>query len=406
MRRLPAYERTARRGDPLHRAYIGVSNMIYLDNSATTRPLPAAADAVSRCFAEAYFNPSSAYGPAVAVERSVEEARARLAQALGAVPSELIYTSGGTESNNTAVFGTQLMRRQRGRLITTAVEHPSVFEVLRYMEKQGYEVTNIGVDETGTIRLDELEEALGGDTSLVSIMHINNETGAVNDIARAYALIKQRAPQALLHVDGVQAFCKVPFGKLPCDLYSISGHKFHGPKGVGALYVRGGTAFSGGLIGGGQERGLRSGTTNAPGILGMDAALCAYRRQQAEWIEQMRACKLRLAAHIEGIPDALFNGPQPALGAPHILNASFLGVRGEVLLHALEQKGVLVSTGSACSAHKKGKNRVLSAMGVEGQRQEGAIRFSFCPFNTPEEMDRAAEALFETVTFLRRYKRR
>jgi cysteine desulfurase len=237
-------------------------------------------------------------------------------------------------------------------------------------------------------------------------MHINNETGAINDIAGAFALIKRLAPQALLHVDGVQAFCKTPFSKLPCDLYSISGHKFHGPKGAGALFVKSGTPFTGGLIGGGQERGLRSGTTNVPGILGMDAALNEYRKQQVAWIENMRACKLRLANHIQGIQDAILNGPPPEQGAPHILNASFLGVRGEVLLHALEQKGILVSTGSACSAHKKGKNRVLSAMGVEGARQEGAIRFSLSPFNTAEEMDQTAQAISELTVYLRRFKRR
>jgi cysteine desulfurase len=380
--------------------------MIYLDNSATTRPLPAAAEAVRRCLTEAYFNPSSAYGPAVAVERSVEGARARLAQALGASPSEIIYTSGGTESNNMAILGTQNIRRTRGALITTAVEHPSVFEVFRTMERSGYEAAYIGVDATGAVRLDALETALSERTALVSIMHINNETGAVNDIADAYALIRRRAPQALLHVDGVQAFCKAPFGKPPCDLYSISGHKFHGPKGIGALYIRAGTPFAGGQIGGGQERGLRSGTTNAPGILGMDAALSEYRAQQAGWIDTMRACKLRLANHLQAIPDAVLNGPPPENGAPHILNASFLGVRGEVLLHALEQKGILVSTGSACSAHKKGKNRVLSAMGVEGARQEGAIRFSLSPFNTLEEMDQAAQAIGELIVYLRRFKRR
>lgn len=380
--------------------------MIYLDNSATTRPLPKATEAVNRCLTETYFNPSSAYGPAVAVERSVEESRSRLAQALGASTVEIIYTSGGTESNNMAILGTQSIRRVRGKLITTAVEHPSVFEMFRNMERSGYETAYVGVDETGAVRLDELEAALSERTSLVSIMHINNETGAINDIMGAYSLIRRRAPQALLHVDGVQAFCKTPFSKPSYDLYSISGHKFHGPKGIGALYVKAGTPFAGGQIGGGQERGLRSGTTNAPGILGMDAALCEYRARQTEWINTMRACKLRLANHIQTLPDAVLNGPLPEQGAPHILNASFLGVRGEVLLHALEQRGILVSTGSACSAHKKGKNRILSAMGIEGARQEGAIRFSLSPFNTLEEMDQAAQAIAELTVYLRRFKRR
>ena len=380
--------------------------MIYLDNSATTRPLKEAAVAAGHCFDEAYFNPSSAYGPAVQMERAVNEARARLAQALGAIPAEVVYTSGATESNNMAILSTQLVRRTRGVIITTRVEHPSVFEVFQFLEKQGFRVVYLDVDASGAVRMDALEAALNPSVSFVSIMQVNNETGAVNDIAQAYALIRKRAPQALFHVDGVQAFCKMPFTKVPCDFYSISAHKFHGPKGVGALYVRQNTPFFGGFIGGGQERGIRSGTTNTPGILGMDAALMAYRNNQAEWISAMRLNKLRLAEHINTIPDTAINGPSPENGAPHILNASFLGVRGEVLLHALEEKGILVSTGSACSAHKKGKNRVLTSMGITGPRQEGALRFSLCPFNTPKEMDETAQALYETVAFLRRYRRR
>ena len=380
--------------------------MIYLDNSATTRPLEEAVAAARHCFEEEYYNPSSAYGPAVRVERSVNDARARLAQSLGVTPSEIIYTSGATESNNMALLATQSVRRTSGTLITTKIEHPSVFEVFRFMENQGFSVSYLDVDESGAVRLDALDAALSQSTSLVSIMQVNNETGAINDIAQAYALIKSRAPQALFHVDGVQAFCKMPFMKVPCDLYSISGHKFHGPKGIGALYIRQNTPFFGGFIGGGQERGLRSGTTNTPGILGMDAALTAYRNNQAEWVSVMRANKLRLAEYIKEIPDTALNGPRPENGAPHILNASFLGVRGEVLLHALEERGILVSTGSACSAHKKGKNRVLSAMGIQGPRQEGALRFSLSPFNTAEEMDQTAQALYETVAFLRRYRRR
>jgi len=380
--------------------------LIYLDNSATTRPLQQTAEAVWKSFDSGFFNPSSAYGPAVQVEHGVNDARARLAAALGSSPAEIVYTSGGTESNNMAVLGSQKIRRERGRLVTVKVEHASVFEVFRYMEKLGYSVTYLDVDATGAVRLDALEAALRPNTSLVSIMHINNETGAVNDIGRAYSAIHKLAPGALLHVDGVQAFCKVPFGKPPCDFYSISGHKFHGPKGIGALYVRQGTPFAGGLIGGGQEQGLRSGTTNVPGVMGMDAALAAYRANQSEWVSRMRACKVRLAKNILSIPDTVLNGPPAESGAPHILNVSFLGVRGEVLLHALEEKGVYVSTGSACSAHKKGGSRVLAAMGFTGARLEGALRFSLCPFNTEEEMDAAAQALRDCVTVLRRYKRR
>ena len=198
----------------------------------------------------------------------------------------------------------------------------------------------------------------------------------------------------------------MPFDARNCDFYTVSGHKFHGPKGVGALYVKKGTRFLGGQIGGGQERNLRSGTTNTPGIMGMDAALQYYLAHQDVMWQNMRACKMRLAGNLLSLPDVLLNGPAPEKGAPHILNVSFLGVRGEVLLHALEEKKIYVSTGSACSAHKKGKNRILNAMGVTGERQEGAIRFSFSAFNTPAEMDETATAIADLLGLLRRFKRR
>ena len=219
-------------------------------------------------------------------------------------------------------------------------------------------------------------------------------------------MLRRRAPEALLHIDGVQGFLKVPFDAKNCDLYSISGHKIHAPKGAGVLYLKQGTRFAGGQIGGGQEKNLRSGTTNTPGIMGMEAAVRNYLDNIGEYRCAMRACKVRLAKNLAELPDVLLNGPAPEQGAPHILNASFMGVRGEVLLHALEEKEIYVSTGSACSAHKKGRNRILNAMGVTGERQEGAIRFSFCPFNTIEEMDVAAEEISAIIAMLRRFKRR
>lgn len=380
--------------------------MIYLDNSATTRTLESAAQAAFRCMREDFFNPSSAYAPAARLEKRVNEARARLAATLGCRAEEIVYTSGGTESNNMAILGALRAMRGRGRIITSASEHPSVYELFRLLEQRGYQAVYIGTDESGAASLAELAANLTPDTALVSLMHVNNETGAVTDIAAAASLIRSRAPQAVFHVDGVQAYGKLPFGCPPCDLYSVSGHKIHAPKGVGALYVRAGLRFAGGLVGGGQEQGRRSGTTNAPGILGLDAAVTAYAAHQQEWVAAMRACKMRLAERLLSLPDAYLNGPAPEDGAPHILNVSFPGVRGEVLLHALEQREIYVSTGSACSAHKKGNNRVLAAAGVRGARQEGALRLSLCPFNTLEEMDRAAEEIGRQAAFLRRYQRR
>ncbi len=381
--------------------------MIYLDNSATTRVLPEAADAACRAMTEQYYNPASAYQPAVAAEKAVEAARARLAAALGCAAGEVLYTSGGTESNNMAVFGSIRPLRGKRRVVTAKGEHPSIYEVFRSLEGAAEtEVAFAGLNADGTVRLDELEEALTPDTALVSVMHVNNEVGAVNDLAVIASLIKKCAPVALFHSDGVQAFCKLPFSRIPADLYSVSAHKFHAPKGVGALFVRNGVKFSGGQFGGGQERNLRSGTLNVPGILGFDAALALYRANQAEWIEQMRANKLRLWNNLRQIPDAVVNGPAPEDGAPHILNVSFPGVRGEVLVNALSERGICVSTGSACSTHQKGQNRILSAMGISGARAEGALRFSLCPFNTAEEMDAAANALVSQVAFLRRFQRR
>ncbi|MBA4347827.1 MAG: cysteine desulfurase NifS [Clostridiales bacterium] len=381
--------------------------MIYLDNSATTRALPQAADAAYRAMTEQFYNPASAYKPAVATEKAVDLARANLASALGCPAGDVLYTSGGTESNNMAILGALKPLRGKKRIITTSGEHPSVYEVFRSLEAAAEtEVVYVGLHADGTVNLKKLEEALTADTALVSVMHVNNEVGAINDLEAISALIKKTAPAALLHSDGVQAFCKLPFAKNVSDLYSISAHKFHAPKGVGALYIRSGVKFAGGQIGGGQEKNLRSGTTNVPGILALDAALAEYREHQQEWIAQMRVCKLRLWENLSKLSDVYLNGPAVDAGAPHILNVSFPGVRGEVLVNALSEREIYVSTGSACSTHKKGQNRIHAAMSISGARAEGALRFSLCPFNTMEEMDTVAAVLSEQVSFLRRFQRR
>lgn len=379
--------------------------MIYLDNSATTRTMGVAAEAAKKYMTEEFFNPAAAYSPAVREERAVNGARRTIGSAINAGPDEIIFTSGGTESNNMAILGSLKAMRGRGRIIVGSTEHPSVYEVYKSLACQ-YDVVEAPVDNTGMIDLKRLEGLITPDTRLVSIMQVNNEVGAVNDAEAIRRILRRRAPEALLHVDGVQGFLKVPFDAKNCDLYSISGHKIHAPKGIGALYLRQGTKFAGGQIGGGQERNLRSGTTNTPGIMGMEAAVRNYLDNIDEYRCAMRDCKVRLAKNLTELPDVLLNGPAPEQGAPHILNASFMGVRGEVLLHALEEKEIYVSTGSACSAHKKGRNRILNAMGVIGDRQEGAIRFSFCPFNTIEEMDVVAEEISTIIAMLRRFKRR
>jgi len=379
--------------------------MIYLDNSATTRCFPEAVEAAAKYMQESFFNPAGAYSPAVASEREVNAARKRIASVLGAEGEELVFTSGGTESNNAAIHGSLRAQRGGGRVLVSAVEHPSVYTTAQGLDGR-YEVLEIPVDREGAVELEKLEELLRPDTLFVSVMQVNNETGAVNDMRKIHGLVKRRCPGAVVHVDGVQGFLKADMELRFCDLYSISGHKFHGPKGVGALFIKKGLRFLGGQTGGGQERNLRSGTLNTPGIMGMDAAVSRYMKDRSLFLSSMRNCKERLSKNLLQLPDTVINGPSPDRGAPHILNVSFLGVRGEVLLHALEQKEIYVSTGSACSSHKKGKNRILNAMGVVGERQEGAIRFSFCPFNTEEEMDRVAQAISDQLALLRRFKRR
>ena len=381
--------------------------MIYLDNSATTRTLPEAAQASMQAMTEDFYNPAAAYAYGARTEKRVNEARAIIARPLRAKREEIIFTSGGTESNNAAVFGSLRMWHGPKRVITTAVEHPSVFETVQSLKQSGdVDIVILPVNEQGYPNLTALRDALTENTALVSMMHVNNELGTVTDLSAAARLIRRYAPRAIFHADGVQAYMKVDTENLGVDLYSISAHKFHAPKGVGALYKRSGVRFAGGQIGGGQENNLRSGTLNVPGILGMEKAVALYEQNLSAWRQNMRLCKRRLYDDLMAIPDVILNGPSLDEAAPHILNLSFMGVRGEVLLHALEQFDVCVSTGSACAARKAGKNRILTAAGIIGSRHEGAIRFSFCPFNTVEEMDKAAQIVSEQVKFLRKYRRR
>lgn len=378
--------------------------MIYFDNSATTPCLPEAGAEALKYMTSQYFNPAAAYAPAVQTEREVNSARTAILSEISREPGDLIFTSCGTESNNTAIFGSLWAMRGKGRVIFSSVEHPSVYEAAMLLREQGYDVVFAPVDATGKVRLDGLGELLTPDTRLVSIMHVNNESGAVNDINAIRGLVKKAAPDCLLHSDGVQAFMKMP--PVSCDLYSVSGHKLHAPKGVGALYVKKGVRIRPYLIGGGQETGLRSGTTNVPGIMAFSLAVRDFAAHRDEYVSRIAAVRDRLYSDLSSIRDVKLNGPVPGSGAPHILNVSFMGVRGEVLLNALSERGLMVSTGSACAAHKRGRNRILNAMGILGERQDGAIRFSFSHFNTVKEADTAASLIEEQVGVLRRFRRR
>ncbi|MCL2811043.1 MAG: cysteine desulfurase [Clostridia bacterium] len=383
---------------------------IYLDNSATTPVFEVVAlhmlDAMQNC----YFNPSAAYGPAVKVERELQACRETLRKAAGAQGYEVIFTSGGTEANNLAILGVLERQRLLGTCCFSAVEHPAVREPMRAAEGLGHQVRMLPVDAQGVLDLERCAAMLDAGVSLISCMHVCNETGAVQPIEALAALRNQRCPSALLHVDGVQGFLRAPLsvGRIGVDLYTISGHKIHGPKGIGALLARKGIKLHPQLLGGGQEGGLRSGTENVPGILGLQTA-AETLRAMPDLDQTLRSNKMRLLHRVmAGEPQTKINGPDPESpqAAPHILNLSLPGVRGEVLLHALEAVGVYVSTGSACSARKQRHGPALEAMGITGDRLEGAIRISLSPLNTSEEMGLAADAILAAHAQLKGFKRR
>ena len=376
----------------------------YLDNSATTRPCEAAVAAMERALREQWYNPSAVYKPSVEAFRALRDARQRLLDAVGGAGCDTVFTSGGTESNNLAILGAVGRMRGRQVLAVSAVEHPSVREAFSLLAEQGHDVRVIGVDGAGQLKWDELEAALDDGASLVSCMQVNNETGAVLDAVRLHAIVNGRA---LIHVDGVQGFLRVPFDMKLADLYTVSSHKLHGPKGVGALVVKKGVRLKPHHVGGGQESGLRSGTENTPGIAGMDAAIAELVHMGSDMPEKLMVKKLRLVQAVrEVVPDVIVNGPDPAAGAPHIVNLGFPGVRGEVMLHALEGDGVYVSTGSACSSKKLKVSGVLTAMGIRPQVAEWAVRFSLSPHTTEEEIDYAARRIGVQYDLLKRFQRR
>lgn len=360
--------------------------------------------AMNRCLTEEWHNPSAVYKSAVEAHRRLREARETLLSAVNGEHCEAVFTSGGTEANNLAILGAVGRMRGKQVLAVSAVEHPSVRAAFDELAEQGHDVRVIGVDGAGQPNWEELEKALGDGASLVSCMQVNNETGAMPDIPRLRTMTEGRA---LLHVDGVQGFMRVPFDMRLADLYTVSAHKIHGPKGVGALVYRKGVRLKPQHVGGGQEAGSRSGTENTPGIAGFAAAIGAMREMGPDMPERLMAGKLRLVDAVRAsVPDVLVNGPAPEDAAPHIVNLGFPGVRGEVMLHALEGEGVCVSTGSACSSKKLKVSAVLTAMGIRPQMAEWAVRFSLSPYTTDDEIDYAAKKVGELYATLARYQRR
>ena len=376
----------------------------YLDNSATTKPCQAAVEAMVKSMTEGYYNPSSVYKPAVEAFQKVRACRELILRTLHAGDHNLVFTSGGTEANNLAIIGTVEKMRGKQIIAVSAVEHPSVRESFAHLSEMGHEVRTIGVNQNGELDWDALSKALDDGASLVSCMQVNNETGAVLDVQKLHALVNGRA---IIHVDGVQGFLRVPIDLKCVDLYSLSSHKIHGPKGEGALVFRKNIRFAPRQIGGGQENGLRSGTENTPGIAGLMAAVEEMLAMGGDMQKSLMEKKLHLLnAFRNAVPDLLVNGPEPENAAPHIINLSFPGVRGEVMLHALESRGVYASTGSACSSKKLKVSSVLSAMGVSPARAECALRFSLSPHTTIEEIDYAAQCLAELHAQLKKYARR
>ena len=364
---------------------------IYFDNSSTTRVCREAAEKVMEVMTEEYGNPSSLHTKGFRAEQEMSAARESVAQALGAEPGEITFTSGGTESNNIALFGAARARRKRGRrIVTTAIEHPSVLNTVARLEQEGFEVIRLQPDGAGKIAPEQFREAVTPDTILVSVMRVNNEVGSIQPVEAAADAIEAAKAPALLHVDAVQAFGKLRLRprRMRADLMSVSGHKIHAPKGVGALYIRSGVHIEPLTYGGGQERDMRPGTESVPLIAGLGAAVRALPEPEAE-LARMRELNGFLRRELSKIPGVCFNSPDDAL--PYILNLSAGGVRAETMLHFLSEKGIYVSSGSACS--KGRESYVLRAMGLPKDRIGSALRLSFSRFNTKEEAETFVRAL-------------
>ena len=382
--------------------------MIYLDNSATTQALETVSHTMANAMRTDYFNPSALYHPAVAAEKSMEACRAALKQRLQA--QEVIYTASGTESDNLALMGTARRLYGDWDILLSAAEHPAVLMQKEALQALGHQVLLLPLTPEGLLDLAATEEALSERTALVSCMQVSNETGAIQPLEALSSLLRAKAPQALLHVDGVQGFLRLPMNLRAAhvDLYTLSGHKIHGPKGIGALATGPRAKLSPLLFGGGQERGLRPGTENLPAILGLDAAIRAMD-ERTDPAGAMRRQKLALyKALSDGIPGLTVNGPPPESphAAPHILNLSLPGIRGEVMVHALEDKGVLAGTGSACSSKKRKRSEGFASMNVSNERAESAVRLSLSPLTTDSEIDRAIEAFTACYALLKPYQRR
>lgn len=382
---------------------------VYFDNSATTRCYPQVAEMMLQIMTGAYGNPSSMHKKGFEAEQYVKEAKELIAKNLKVSEKEIFFTSGGTESDNLAIIGTALANRRAGNhIITTGVEHPAVKNTVKYLEEQGFRITMLPVDKQGVIKMDAFKEALCEDTILVSVMYVNNEVGARQPIEEIAAHLKETKSKALFHVDAVQGFGKYRIfpKKTGIDMLSVSGHKIHGPKGIGFLYIRDKVKIKPIAFGGGQQNGVRSGTENVPGIVGIAEAVRICYDNFDEKIDTLYGLRDRFVEGVSNIEGCHVNGMLEREGAPHIVSVTFDDVRSEVLLHALEDKDIYVSAGSACASNKPEPSATLLAMGLSMKEIEGTIRFSFSFDTTAEEIDYCIAALQELLPRLRKYTRK
>ena len=378
----------------------------YFDNSATTKALDSVRDIMVKTLMEDFGNPSAKHTKGMEAEKYIRQAAADIAKTLKVKDKEILFTSGGTESNNMALIGTALENQRAGKhIISTRIEHASVYQPLAFLESLGFEVTYLHVDHNGHISLEELEQSLRPDTILVSVMYVNNEIGAIEPIDEIGRLVHGKNPKTVFHVDAIQAYGKMVIRpkKQGIDLLSVSGHKIHGPKGVGFLYIDEKVKIRPLIYGGGQQKNMRSGTENVPGIAGLGVAakeMYTDHSAKMEYLTGLKDYLILRASEMEGVTVNSLKGTE---GAPQIVSLSFEGVRSEVLLHALEEKGIYVSSGSACSSNHPAISGTLKAIGVKKELLDSTLRFSFGMFNKKEEIDYAVDVLKELLPVLRRF---
>ena len=381
---------------------------VYFDNSATTQVFDCVRDVMVKTLTEDYGNTAARHIKGVEAEHYIKEAREEIAKSLRVKEKEIVFTSGGTESNNMALIGTALASRRAGNhLITTCIEHASIYNTMSFLEEQGFRVTYLPVDHNGIVSPDALREAICDDTILVSVMYVNNEMGAEEPIEEIGKIIKEKKPGAYFHVDAIQAYGKYVIRpkRQGIDLLSVSGHKIHGPKGVGFLYMDERVKIKPLIYGGGQQKGLRSGTENVPGCAGLGAAVKEIYREHEAKVEKLYALKDRLVSGLSKMEGVTVLGLTGRDSAPQIVSAAFEGVRAEVLLHALEDRGVYVSSGSACSSTHPGVSGTLRGIGLKAELLDSVLRFSFGLFNTEDEVDYCLAQLQELLPVLRKYRR-